>query len=164
MSDLVDAVAAVVRLNGGELVGKTRLQKTIYLLEAMKLGFGADFDYHNFGPFSSELAFAADDAVALGYLETDQRRGYHAVPYSVFRVTKATPDCSDHSGAEARRQALAVISCYPASVLELAATAVYLREHGYADSYWVEVRARKPLKATDDRLSKAKALLRDLRL
>jgi hypothetical protein len=53
---------------------------------------------------------------------------------------------------------------YPAEVLELAATAVYLREHGYPETSWDEVRVRKPLKATDARLAQAKALVGELKL
>ena len=39
MARAVD-VARLVHLNGGHLVGKTRLQKSTYFLEAMEAGFG----------------------------------------------------------------------------------------------------------------------------
>lgn len=164
MRDLVDAVTAVVMLNGGEIVGKTRLQKIFYLLEAMDLGFGIEFDYHIHGPFSAELAFAADDAVALGCLQALERPGFHAVPYTVFRATKCTSDLLEDEDDGARRHALDTMRRYSSVVLELAATAVYLCEHGYRDTFWDEVRVRKPLKANPERLERAKALLNELNL
>ena len=96
MMDLVDYLGAMVRLIGGEVVGKTRLQKTAYLLEAKGVGFrDVDFDYHNYGPFSSEVAFAAEDAESLGYLKTEERQGFHAIPYTVFRSTDQAPQFDD---------------------------------------------------------------------
>jgi hypothetical protein len=53
---------------------------------------------------------------------------------------------------------------FSALVLELAATAVYLREHGYREDYWEEVKRRKPLKASLERLEQAKRLLIQLDL
>lgn len=163
MRDLVDYVSALVHLNGGEIVGKTRLQKIAYLLEEKGLGFNdLDFDYHNFGPFSSELAFAVDDAESLGYIVTEQRQGYHAVPYTVFRSAQTSPEFEDDINIAARRHALTVMDGYSALVLELAATAVYLRNHGYPGKYWDEVKKRKPLKATADRIKMAQRLIDDL--
>ena len=40
MLDLVDYLSSIIRLSGGEVVGKTRLQKMAYLLEAKGVGFG----------------------------------------------------------------------------------------------------------------------------
>jgi uncharacterized protein YwgA len=99
MSDLVEQVAGLVRLNGQEMVGKTRLQKTVYLLEAKGLGFGIEFDYHKHGPYSAEVAFAAEDAEAIGLLRTEDRLGFYQIPYTVFHVTEQNAStlarCSD---------------------------------------------------------------------
>ena len=46
------AVTALVNLNGGRIVGKTRLQKTVYLLKECGIDLGFDFDYHHYGPYS----------------------------------------------------------------------------------------------------------------
>ena len=164
MKDLVDYVSALVRLSDGSIVGKTRLQKIAYLLEAKELGFGLSFDYHNFGPFSAELAFAADDAESLGYISTEEHFGYHSVPYTVFHSTNQAPEFEGGDDLQARRIALKEINRYSALVLELAATAVYLKRNGYRNSVWKEVKRRKQLKATRDRIAAAKELLRSLEL
>src|SRR3546814_4767142 len=126
MTDLVDFAAALVLMNGGQITGKTRFQKMVYLLESQGLGFGVGFDYHNYGPFSADLAHAIDDAVSLGLLEPEERRGYHEVPYTVYRVTSTSPQFADTARTQEMSRALAEMSDYSALELELAATAHFL--------------------------------------
>jgi len=164
MNDLVEQVAGLVRLNGEEIVGRTRLQKTAYLLEAKGIGLGLEFDYHKHGPYSADLAFAAEDAVAMRLLTTTDRRGFYEIPYTVFRSTELTPPLSQDAATPARERALLAMTNYSALALELAATAVYLREHGHREDYWTEVRKRKSLKASPERLEQARRLLIQLEL
>jgi uncharacterized protein YwgA len=58
----VNTVRRIVKLNGGRLTGKTRLQKSAYFLESYDVGFGLEFEYHHYGPYSEELASLAEDA------------------------------------------------------------------------------------------------------
>ncbi len=165
MTDPVAYVSALVRLGGGQIVGRTRLQKIAYLLEAMEIGAGElDFEYHNYGPYSAELAFAADDAESLGLIETKEQRGYHSVPYTIFYSTNEAPEFDDDEPVKKREGALNVMNAYSALVLELAATAVYLRSNGYEQNYLEELKKRKPLKANDKRIKNAEELLADLGL
>ena len=164
MKDLVDYVGALIRMADGEVVGKTRFQKIAYLLEAKELGFGLVFDYHNYGPYSPELAFAADDAESLGYIWTKERRGLHAVPYTIFSSTENSPKFGGRGKSRARKEALKTMNKYSALVLELTATAVYLKKNGYAESFWDEVRKRKGLKATPKRMKLANRLVDELDL
>jgi hypothetical protein len=63
-------LAQVVRIEAAsELVGRTRLQKTMSLLEMTGLGYGFPFDYYKFGPYSEDLVVSLDRAIALGYVE-----------------------------------------------------------------------------------------------
>lgn len=158
----IEFVSAIISLNGGEVVGKTRLQKVVFLLDAMGYECGAEFDYHNYGPYCSELAFATDDAEALGYITTANKQGYHAVPYTVFTSAGDPPrDWALQDKAEEIQEALVVMNGYSAIVLELAATAVYLRDNGY-DDFWSEVSRRKATKASDARIEEAKRLIGEL--
>jgi uncharacterized protein len=50
MNEHARYVAELIALNGGEIIGKIRLQKIAYLLEAAGLGIGLDYDYHHYGP------------------------------------------------------------------------------------------------------------------
>ncbi len=61
-------VAAIIRDAGGEVVGRTRLQKTAYLLDVAGYGDGFEFRYRHFGPYSDEVAESARTGALLGVL------------------------------------------------------------------------------------------------
>lgn len=161
MKNKVENIAALIRLNGGQIVGKTRLQKIVYLLEAKGLGFDFDYDYHNYGPYSAELAFATDDAESLAWLVKEDRRGTYGVPYTTFKSTEHSPRFEKTDKLEPRRAALQIMNSASSIVLELAATAIYLQRHGYKN-YWSEVRRRKSNKATPEHIEEASRLLQQL--
>ena len=144
-------VAAVVGA-AGELVGRTRLQKTMSLLEMTGLGYGFSFDYYRYGPYSDDLAVSLDRAIALNYIEEDERRANWGGRYSIFR----TPG-THLTGVLARDTLILLAKDADAVALELAVTAGFLAVEGVDDA-WAEVVARKPEKATPDYLGKAKVL------
>lgn len=148
------SVAAIVK-SAGEIVGKTRLQKTAVLLEMTGVGFGFSFDYHLFGPFSEDVTITADRAVALGYISEVQRRAQWGGLYSIYRA-----DRREASGNDARDRIIEIAKGTDSIVLELAATAAFLAVEGEQDP-WGELAERKPEKVTRARLSEAKALYRE---
>ena len=95
---------------------------------------------------------------------TANRLGFYQIPYTVFHTTERTPALPQDALTAARQRALGTMGGFSALVLELAATAVYLKEHGYRESYWDEVKRRKPLKASPERVGQAKQLLMQLDL
>lgn len=143
-------VATIVSA-AGEIVGRTRLQKTMVMLELTGLGFGFPYDYHLFGPFSDELVVSTDRAVALGYIDENSRRSTWGGIYSIFKAEKKASD------NPARDQIVDIAKQADSIVLELAATAAFLASQGEKDP-WHEVSIRKPEKVTRARLSQAKHL------
>ena len=164
MFDIDDVVVSIVALNGGRIVGKTRLQKETYLLQRCGVNIGLDFDYHHFGPYSSELAQAADDAVALQHLYAEDRHGYHEVPYTAYTTDRRPPKELAGVSREEIETKLGLMEGYSALELEVAATIDYLREAGYGKDAAAETEARKPLKATPKRVERAMQLLNELGL
>jgi len=128
----------------------------------MGLGFGFVYDYHHYGPFCAEIAFAADDAEALNLLTTEERQGVYGMAYTIYRSTSTSNPASEPRDNE-RTKAMRRMAEVPSIVLELAATAVFLGRDGY-DDCWKEVQRRKPLKAKPERIAVAKQLLHDLGL
>ena len=159
MTDDVKNIAKVLLLNGRQLIGKTRLQKTVYFLEAMEAGFGFDFDYYHYGPYSEELSIASDDAVALGAIEIEWKASQRLQAYAVFRTEL---DCPGEALDAKRKAILEVLDRYDSVSLELAATADFLKRTGEYEDSWIETRNRKTTKATAERMERAKKLLRDL--
>lgn len=149
MEELVRIVSAA----DGELVGRTRLQKTAFLLELAGLGSGYQFNYKHYGPFSEELASAVDLAPLLYDFHEEQRRSGWGGTYSVFTVG------AHYEGEEKNpyRQLVLIAKRANPIELELAATAAYLASIGDEDP-WGETERRKPEKVVGGKLELAKAL------
>jgi len=148
-------VAALVEAAGGELVGRTRLQKTACLLDLVGAGLGFRFRYHRFGPYSEELSIAASDADALGFVKELPAHAVWGGRYSVFRVTDKARGTATLDSAS--RELILVATKADSVELELAVTAAFLAEGGFPDA-WSEVARLKPSKVTEGRLESAKAL------
>jgi len=147
-------VRDIIDTNGGRLVGKTRLQKSDYILEAAGVGYGFEFDYHYYGPYSEDLAVAAADAQALGLVAVQWETSQSGSDYAVYLTQGAAPQMNAR-----RREILQILNAYGAITLEVAATAHFLAQNGYRDDPWRETRRRKSVKATPERITDAKRLL-----
>ncbi len=152
--------ADIVRDAGGEVVGKTRLQKMAYLLEIAGLGSGFCFEYRHYGPFSEDLANAVTEAQFSDLLAEEEHPTSWGGAYSIFRFL--TPAAQPSGASEARKQILSVGAKANPVSLELAATAAYLALEGQSDP-WTETQRRKPEKAKKN-LSDAKRLYAELKL
>lgn len=148
-----EKVAAIVRDASGEVVGRTRMQKIACVLELAGLGDGFTFSYKHFGPYSESLATASRDAGVLGLLtETEQSTSWGGW-YSTFR-TELEPDPTVPS---ARTELAHTAAAANSIELELAVTAAFLASQGIDDA-WDETERRKPEKAAEGRLARAKKL------
>jgi len=153
-----EKAVGVVRDAGGEVVGKTRLQKMAYLLEITGLGAGFQFEYRHYGPYSEELADAIASAQFWDMASEDERVANWGGTYSVFKVAS-----SDKSGEinPARKRLLSLAAAANPVSLELAATAAFLAHENWKDP-WQETARRKPEKA-EKYLEEAKLLYGKLR-
>lgn len=143
---------------GGRIVGRTRLQKTAYLLEVAGLGEGFHFDYHHYGPYSEELARAASTAQARDFIEEKEHKTNWGGFYSEYLLKE--PPSSEPSDPVRVRLAREAADADAVS-LELAATAAFFAKKGNPDP-WEETAQRKPDKAAEH-LDDAKDLYARLR-
>jgi uncharacterized protein YwgA len=136
-----EKVVAIVRAAGGSLTGRTRLQKTFYVLEMAGFLDGFDFEYRHYGPYSEDLSQAVQFARMAGALTEEEKRAAWGGMYSIFRATGPAPRIR----AEMQQMIDVSIAANPIE-LELAATAVYLFREGYRQP-WDETAKRKTDKA-----------------
>ncbi|HXW72174.1 MAG TPA: hypothetical protein VEK34_12150 [Methylocella sp.] len=158
-------VAEIVREAGGRIIGRTRLQKIVYLFSVTGLETGFAFSYKHYGPYSEDLAVAARQGSLLGYLSETEQTAAWGGSYSIYTVDpSASPEAASPSGSllEARQKLAKLAASADAVELELAATAVFLAKEGIEDP-WKETKRRKPEKAVNERVKGAKELLRQLR-
>ncbi len=148
----------IVSAAGGEFTGRTRLQKTAFLLELAGLGSGYRFTCGRFGLFSEEFAAATDQAPLFYGLRVDRKTADWGGSYSVF----TTKDDHEPALEEAYRRLVSIAKEASSIDLEIAATAAYLAKEGFEDP-WGETERRNPKLAVDDRLDRAKELYRDFK-
>jgi len=158
------SLGEIVYLSGGKLVGKTRLQKTVYLLQEMGIDLGYDFDYHFYGPYSEEIDDDVKWAKYFQVLKTRDEPGNHAIPYTVFEIGATAVTHSEELRDDRTKAALSTLAHHGAVVLELAATLRYLQRNGYERNAEEELRLRKQSKASPERVVEAKQLLAELRI
>ena len=162
-------IPSLLAAAGGEIVGKVRLQKAVYLLDQMGMNSGFSYDYHHYGPYSAELADRLDEAGVFGkVVEEPRRRASDGVPYSVFRIADSAEIAQDDGlgelSWEQARDALAAMDRRSATVLELAATIHWLAVHEKVGDWHAELVRRKGIKASDGRDDQALQLLEELGL
>jgi uncharacterized protein YwgA len=143
------------------VVGRTRLQKEVKLLQS--LGFGTDYSYtiHFYGPYSEGLTSDIGLLEAIGLVEETCDVTSDGNPYYIL---KASPE-ADLPQIEAFRDKINKLAETPSVELELAATYDAFRDAGsdHKDAL-VRVRRKKRSKCDDGRIEAALALLGDLGL
>jgi uncharacterized protein len=142
--------ARIVRDSGGQLVGRTRLQKVAYLTQLAGFSNELRFEYRHYGPFSDDLARGMEIAAALGVVREEERRAEWGGWYSIYHTEGAPEPGSECRAAFVRRAAQ-----IGAIELELAATAAFLFNEEHLSDPWAETARRKPEKASNGRLQKA---------
>jgi uncharacterized protein len=152
----MNRIAQILRDAGGKIVGRTKLQKTVYVLTLAGFEDQFRFGYKHYGPFSEDLAETADLASAFGVISERQQDASSGGTYSVYEAEAGEP-----SAQAARIRLTREAARSDAVLLELAATAAYLAKEGNPRP-WFETARRKPDKAADGRLERAKELYRDL--
>ena len=151
--EIAQRIAFVVRDAGGRVVGRTKLQKLVYVLVQSGLEPELPYTYKHYGPYSETVAAAARDAHLLGFLREREEPASWGGVYSVYSFD-GPPD----NQVDPVRIELAHIAASADAVeLELAATALLLAREGRNDA-WAETERRKPEKAAAGKLAKAKEL------
>jgi uncharacterized protein YwgA len=151
-------VADIVNDAGGKIVGRTKLQKLVYLLEVCGVGEGFEFEYRHYGPFSEALATAARNAAVIDLIDEEEVSTSWGGLYSIYKSRASVTPTSD----QARRQIAQIAVEADPVELELAATAVFLKFKGFTDA-WNETAKRKPEKSEAGRMKNARKLYNRLR-
>lgn len=61
--------------DSGEIVGRKKLQKIIYIAKKLELPFYEKYDFHFYGPYSEELTLQVEELCNLGFLhEVKEKR------------------------------------------------------------------------------------------
>jgi len=91
VGELTDLLLLLVTMRElGEVAGRTRLQKMIYLLrERFGVPFRLKFKPYFYGPYSDELSDIVENLVALGLIEENRRYLADGVVEYSYKLTDA---------------------------------------------------------------------------
>ena len=69
----------------GEIVGRKKLQKMIYIAKKLDLPFYEKYDFHFYGPYSEELTLRIEELCNLGFLDEmkEKKGGYYQYRHSL---------------------------------------------------------------------------------
>jgi uncharacterized protein YwgA len=153
-------VANVIAAADGEIVGRIRLQKIFYLLDALGLHADASFRYHHYGPYSRILDEALDRAKALCDVTEELRSRRDGALYSVFRgPARDVPASIGELETQRLRELIAIMKKESSTVLELAATIHWLHYVEKLAAWREELVRRKGIKTQGGRVEEALRLL-----
>lgn len=144
------------------VVGRTRLQKTVKLLQRLGLPTDYLFTIFFYGPYSEGVFRDIQLLTELGLVQEEERSGPEGgSPYFVIQASAEAgmPEMERFQPAIARMEASDLV------VLELAATYDAFREMGSTEEEALaRLRHKKAAKWTEDRERRARGLLRQLGL
>lgn len=169
MTEREELVRTVLQAAGGKITGRIRLQKMLYLLEQLGLGGGFQFSYHNYGPYSEDLARALERATILDKTIQEEKKAFVGGGgfYSIYSLTNNDDPLPEKIGGitvEAAQAHIRAMKDTTSVVIELAATIHWLREKEKVGDWCSELKIRKGSKAQDESINKAEALLQGLGL
>lgn len=148
-----EKAAKIVRDAGGTIVGRTKLQKIAYLLALAGYENGFPFKYRQYGPYSEDLSDAIHSADAFGLVTEKEKPTEWGGFYSTFKVQDPLDVAPSDKDLIEFTETLAKINSVE---LELAATAAFISAEEGLENPWIVTAERKPQKASEGRLEKAK--------
>lgn len=156
-------LAAVIAAHPDRKVaGRTRLQKTVKLLQSVGMPTRFLYTIHFYGPYSEDLQACIGLLEKIGLAEEGERSSGDGG--NVYYVVKAT-DAADAALVKGYQKQINLMADTPTDILELAATYQMFREQGDEPGVAVKrLKIKKAAKCIGDNVDKAMQLLRQLKL
>ncbi len=149
MSESLAEVGRVIQAVG-EFVGRTKLQKIVYIAQRLGYPFRQSFSWHIFGPFSPQLAAQVAEMAKLGLVSQEPTREarYQSWKYQLTDVGEQFLDLFEDRADKPGNLAHLVRELHKkrsAQHLELLASILYFEELGHDRSTAVrKVLSAKP--------------------
>ncbi|WP_079710560.1 YwgA family protein [Paraliobacillus ryukyuensis] len=72
-------------MSSGEIVGRKKLQKMIYILKKCDVPFEEKYEFHFYGPYSAELTVRIEELCNLGFIaeQKEKKSNYYQYRYAV---------------------------------------------------------------------------------
>jgi len=121
----------------GEVKGRKKFQKIIFILQQKGADFKENFFFHYYGPFSYDLQFEIDDLVESGLINESGNVNF---TYTLNESISSTLDINNSIYSYA--SLIHKLNSQPSPLLELVATMCYLKVNGYNDNEKIEKKVK----------------------
>ncbi|MBM7648315.1 uncharacterized protein YwgA [Bacillus ectoiniformans] len=110
----------------GEITGRKKLQKMIYIAKKISFPFQEKFQFHFYGPYSEELTLRVEELCNMGFIEEvrEKKGGYYQYRYT---VTPEGADFLKHTevAIPSLKETVTEMNGQSARFLELVSTVLY---------------------------------------
>ncbi|WP_433745504.1 YwgA family protein [Falsibacillus pallidus] len=110
----------------GEIIGRKKLQKMIFISKKLAFPFQEKFQFHFYGPYSEELTLRIEELCNMGFINEvkEKKGGYYQYRYS---MTEAGEDFLKHYTQEMPQldECLTFMNGQSSRFLELVSTVLY---------------------------------------
>ncbi len=156
-------LAAVIAAHPDRKVaGRTRLQKTVKLLQSLGMPTRFLYTIHFYGPYSEDLQACLGLLEKIGLAEEGPKVTTEGEMF--YYIEKATP-AADPTLVQEYQQQIKLMANTPTDILELAATYQAFREQDETHNAALErLKRKKASKCVGDNVKKAMQLLQQLKL
>lgn len=148
----------------GEVIGRKKLQKMIYIAKKLDFPFQERFQFHFYGPYSEELTLRVEELCNMGFLEEvkEKKGGYYQYRYT---LTEAGQEFLGENSVEMPRlhDCLTDINGQNARFLELVSTVLYFDNLPEAEVREKIQTVKKSQKFSNEEIDEAYAYIASLK-
>ncbi|MDQ0297696.1 uncharacterized protein YwgA [Salibacterium salarium] len=117
--------------DAGEIVGRKKWQKMVYISKKMQLPLQEKYTFHMYGPYSEELTLRTEELCSLGFVtETkESKSGYYQYRYQLTEAGNTFLDTFSLEWPHQKaKEIIQRLNQYNAKFLELVSTMLYFEE------------------------------------
>ncbi|QKS72820.1 YwgA family protein [Paenalkalicoccus suaedae] len=113
----------------GEIVGRKKLQKMVYIAKKLDLPFYEKYQFHMFGPYSEELTLRVEEMCNVQFIEEvkEKKAGYQQYRYQLSEKGEAFLQMAPDA-LPAKEAMLQDMNEQSSKFLELVSTVLYFEE------------------------------------
>jgi hypothetical protein len=157
-------VLAVLQ-HAGEITGRKKLQKMLFILKKLKYPFREKYEFHFFGPYSEELTLQIEELSNLKLIEEykEQRGGYHQYRYQVTTLGEHFLKNFNFDLPELE-SLVSFLNDQSSRFLELVSTAFYFDHLSESENREKIKTVKAKQNFTEEELDKAFEFMKDLKI
>ncbi|MBS3969481.1 MAG: hypothetical protein KGZ94_05120 [Clostridia bacterium] len=131
----IDKLVALVNTVGGEITGRKKIHKIVYLCQQKGIELGQDFIFHHYGVYSPSLSDDLQQAEKWELIEEKIMEGPMGMTYK-YTLNGESEDFKNDVLKE--KEFISLLAEKQSGVLEVLSTIVYLDNQGYSGDKLLE--------------------------